>query len=306
MSFDIAEVHNYLALINRIADMREGEVLLVVNRQMTTPEVALAGIRDAKLCVSDFDDTMTLLGQYLAMGEFLMCHGLGDDDLADAMEVFHNEHVMPSDVMRLVSRSMGRLVRSRVSMLAFQSAVRNTRPRDGIEELIISFLDRDKLYEQFIIVTSGTRDWVHAWQECFLSLPHALRVHGLKLKWRKSGARHLIGYEIETMVCVQNKAIKVAMECARNGLTMDQVLTVGDSPLIDRDLLTAELVRNDKLEVLRPGPHGVLLIPDAQTALDHPHGNQHLRIAFDAGVPMFLISSSLMPLVQIRRGEITA
>ena len=306
MSFDIAEAHNYLALINRIGDMREGEVLLVVNRQVTTPEIALAGIRDAELCVSDYDDTMTLKGQYLIMGEHLMRDGRGDEDLADAMRVFHGQHVTPSDVMRLIGRSMGRLIESRLGMAEFQHAVQHAKPRSGVHELILSFEDQSKVDDPFVVVTSGTRDWVQAWETHYLSLPSTLRVHGLKLKWSKAGARQLLGCDIETMVCVQNKAVKVAMEATRCNLSIGQVMTVGDSPLIDQTLLTAELIRGSDGQVVRPGVHGVLLIGDCQTALNHPHGKHHMRAAFDAGVPMFLISPSLVPLAQIRRGEITA
>lgn len=305
MSFRVVCVGSYTDLIRVLTEAQDGEALLIVNTRVTTPEDAMTGIWQAKLLISDFCDTLTLKGQYLVMGEYLMKSYLCAQDVADAERVFRQCHVTPLDVMSLIHRSIGRMIDSRVGWDQFEHVAQYAGIRPGVPELIESFLEASDVPEPVVVVTSGNRDFVQAWQRHFFRQPLIRQIHGLQLKWRKSGARQLIGYEDETLVCAENKTIKVALECRRSGLEPHQVVTTGDSPLIDDGLLRAGQMLDFKGEVVRRGVHGILVVPDRKTAMDHPHGQHHMRRALDSGLPMILVSPSLDPIAKIRRGEFT-
>ena len=220
---------------------------------------------------------------------------LPEDAAQEAVEAtayFADEYHTQEAQVRFALDPVVRMARFGLTREMIHDAAKQWPVRDGVPELFGCFEAHE-----IAIISYGLYDPIRAWLiEAMKYDPVSLPViYALRMLWDESG--RLIGPDRTTVVTDKMKVEALQMHAAQLGVASQQLITIGDSP-------SDEFIKNGIGIAVVPHEKVEGYMSDIEGGKRESHRLRGLEKLWNMSCAVAL--GSLLPIAQIRRGEITA
>jgi len=294
MSFRVSTVltvDTYDAFLKIMRTVKDDERVLVIKGGEIAKSVVYDGIRKAVGIGSDQDGSIWPGSSWAhARANWQLPEDAAQEEL-EATAYFANEYHTQEAQIRFGLDPVVRMARFGLTRDMIHRAAKKWPVRDGVQELFGCFEPH-----QIAIISYGLYDPIRAWlMEAMKYDSTALpAIYALRMIWDELG--HLIGPDRTTVVTDRMKLAVLNMHAAQLGVGASKLITIGDSP-------SDEFIKEGIGIAVVPQEKREGFMSDLEGGKRESHRLRGLQKMWDMSCAVAL--GSLLPVAQIRRGQIT-